>query len=70
MLDILSKKYDYWLIVWTAKSGEEVYEPIAFQAGVHPEEWCKAVVDRVNNTRDERSPRYTSYKIYRLKVEQ
>lgn len=60
------KKYDYWLIVWCDQNGNEVHEPAPFERGKHPKEWCEIMLDRTNNTRSDRSPRYTSYKIFRL----
>lgn len=60
------KEYDYWLIIWEDRHGQEVHEPACFQVGIHPREWCEIMLDRTNNTRDERSPRYKSYKIIKL----
>lgn len=68
MNDMPNKKYDYWLIVWSGKDSPEVHEPIAFQVGVHPKEWCDAILDRSNNTRETRSPRWTSYKMFKLEL--
>lgn len=65
----MKKQYDYWLIVWVDDSGREVHEPACFEVGVKPNEWCKIMLDRTNNTRDQRSPRYKSYEIFKLNLE-
>jgi hypothetical protein len=60
------KNYDYWLIIWKDCDGYEVHEPACFETGIHPEEWCRIVLDRTNNTRNDRSPRYKSFELYKL----
>lgn len=62
------KRYDYWLVIWSSRTLDKVHEPVAFQVGVHPKDWCDAVLDRSNNTRDDKSPRWTSYKVYKLVI--
>lgn len=60
-----AKRYDYYLIIWK-RGEEEIHEPACFQEGADVKGWCDIMLDRANNTRDDRAAKYTSYKIYRL----
>lgn len=61
----MKKQYDYWLIIWK-RDGDEIHEPACFQVGINPKDWADAILDKSNNTRDEKAARYDSYELHRL----
>jgi len=50
---------DYWLIVWKDSRGTEIQQPVLFQKGLNPNEWCNLIMGDARNE-------YRSYECYRL----
>lgn len=39
-----AKKYDYWLIVWITSDDEEIHQLLNFRVGIHPKDYCDAIL--------------------------